>query len=291
MTNQVPKVSFAVIGGSGLYSMPGLTDISEHAITTPFGDPSDVVVIGTLNNTRVAFLPRHGRGHRLTPSEVPYRANIAALKTLGVTHIVSVSACGSLQAELKPRDIVVPDQLLDFTKGFRKASFFGEGVVGHVSFANPFSSALSKALVRALLSSGGVTHDGGTFVTIEGPRFSSKAESNLFRAWGCDIVGMTCSPEAMLAREAEIDFAVMAHVTDYDCWHDEEEPVTVQMVIERLHANLALAQKCIAEIAPMIATLPHESAGASQFAVMTAATAIPASARDRLSCIMGAYLT
>ena len=270
--------------------MPGLTDVSEHSIATPFGDPSDVIVIGTLNATRVAFLPRHGRGHRLAPGEVPYRANIAALKMLGVKHIVSVSACGSLREQLKPRDIVVPDQLFDFTKGKRTATFFGEGAVGHVSFGEPFSKSLSAALVQAVRECGGVAHAGGSFITIEGPRFSSKAESHAFRAWGCDIVGMTCSPEAMLAREAEIDFAVMAHVTDYDCWHEEEEPVTVQMVIERLHANLELAQKSITLLAPRVAALPHECAGASRYAVMTAQDRIAPVARAKLNTIIGLYL-
>ncbi|MCW1967037.1 MAG: S-methyl-5'-thioadenosine phosphorylase [Anaerolineae bacterium] len=283
--------TFAVIGGSGLYAMPGLSDVSEHRISTPFGDPSDVIVIGTLAGVRVAFLPRHGRGHRLTPSEVPYRANIYALKHLGVKHIVSVSACGSLREHLKPCDIVVPDQLFDFTKGKREGSFFGSGLVGHVSFAEPFSKSLSAALVKAVREAGGTAHDGGTFITIEGPRFSSKAESTVFRAWGCDIIGMTASPEAALAREAEIDFAIMAHVTDYDCWHEEEAAVTVEMVIARLHANLSIAQQAITNIAPVIASLPHESDGCMRSAVMTTAKdSMSESAKQRLDLLVGRYL-
>lgn len=283
--------TFAVIGGSGLYAMPGLSDISEHHISTPFGDPSDVIVIGTLAGVRVAFLPRHGRGHRLTPSEVPYRANIYALKSLGVKHIISVSACGSLREHLKPCDIVVPDQLFDFTKGKREGSFFGGGMVGHVSFAEPFSKSLSAALVKAVREAGGTAHHGGTFITIEGPRFSSKAESTVFRAWGCDIIGMTASPEAALAREAEIDFAIMAHVTDYDCWHEEEAAVTVEMVIARLHANLSIAQQAITNIAPVIASLPHESDGCMRSAVMTTAKdSMAESAKQRLHLLVGRYL-
>ncbi|MFZ1792674.1 MAG: MTAP family purine nucleoside phosphorylase, partial [Anaerolineae bacterium] len=181
------NISFAVIGGSGLYAMPGLSDIEEVKISTPFGDPSDAIVIGTLNGKRVAFLPRHGRGHRFNPSEVPYRANIYALKSLGVKHVVSVSACGSLREQLHPCDIVVPNQIFDFTKGKRAGSFFDDGMVGHVSFGEPFSAALSAAIASAVQAAGGTVHRGGSFITIEGPRFSSKAESNAFRMWGMDI--------------------------------------------------------------------------------------------------------
>ena len=283
--------SFAVIGGSGLYAMPGLSDISEHHIATPFGDPSDVIIIGTLAGARVAFLPRHGRGHRHLPSEVPYRANIYALKSLGVKHIVSVSACGSLRENLKPCDIVVPDQLFDFTKGKREGSFFGGGIAGHVSFAEPFLKSLNTALLKAVRDAGGTAHGGGTLVTIEGPRFSTKAESHAFRAWGYDIIGMTASPEAALAREAEIDFAIMAHVTDYDCWHEEEAAVTVEMVIERLHANLSIAQQAITNIAPVIASLPHESEGFMRSAVMTTARdSMSQQARQKLNLLIGRYL-
>ncbi len=281
---------FAVIGGSGLYSMPGLTDIIEHRMSTPFGDPSDAIVTGTLAGQRVAFLPRHGRGHRYSPGEVPSRANIYALKSLGVTHIVSVSACGSLREELKPLDIVVPDQLLDYTRGRRIASFFDNGIVAHVGVAEPVSPSLSAALAQAVKDVGGTVHEGGTFITIEGPRFSTKAESRAYRAWGCDIIGMTACPEAFLAREAEIDYAIMAHVTDYDVWRESEEAVTVAMVIERLNANLTLAQKAIAQLAPVVPRLPHETEGAMSISVITARDAIAPATRERVRLLVGKYL-
>ncbi len=284
------KISLGVIGGSGLYAMPGLTNIEERVISTPFGDPSDAVIIGTLHGKRVAFLPRHGRGHRFNPSEVNYRANIYALKSLGITHVLSVSACGSLREEMHPRDIVVPNQLFDFTKGKRAHSFYDGGVVGHVSVGSPFSASLSALVVASVKSSGGAAHAGGTLITIEGPRFSTKAESHAFRAWGCDIIGMTACPEAFLAREAEMDFAIMAHVTDYDVWHEGEGDVTVEIVIERLHANLALAQQAIVKILAGVDTLPHECAGAMRFAVMTAHDRITPDARDRVALLTGDYL-
>ena len=284
------NISFAVIGGSGLYAMPGLSDIEEVKVSTPFGDPSDLIVVGTLNGKRVAFLPRHGRGHRFNPSEVPYRANIYALKSLGVKRVVSVSACGSLREHLQPCDIVVPDQIFDFTKGKRAASFFDSGMVGHVSLGEPCAKSLGAALAQAVSDAGGRAHRGGAFITIEGPRFSTKAESNAFRAWGMDIIGMTASPEFALAREAELDFAIMAHVTDYDVWHEEEGEVTVQMVIERLHKNLSLAQKAISNLTGVMDTLPHETSGAMRYAVMTAADRISPEARERLKLLVGEYL-
>ncbi len=285
------SITLAVIGGSGLYAMPGLTDVEEVTITTPFGAPSDAIVLGTYHGCRIAFLPRHGRGHRYNPSEVPYRANIWALKSLGVKHVVSVSACGSLREHLRPRDIVIPDQLFDFTKGKRAYSFFEGGVVGHVSVGEPFSKSLRAALAQAVRDAGGTAHEGGVLITIEGPRFSTKAESRAFRAWGCDIIGMTACPEAFLAREAELDFAIMAHVTDYDVWHEEEGEVTVDMVIQRLNDNLALAQRAIANLAPVVAALPHESAGAMRYAVMTARDRISPEAREKLRLLVGDYLS
>jgi 5'-methylthioadenosine phosphorylase len=222
---------------------------------------------------------------------VPYRANIYALKSLGVRHVVSVSACGSLREHMKPLDIVVPDQLFDFTKGKRAVSFFGEGMVSHVAVARPFAESLSAALVKAVRDAGGTAHVGGTFITIEGPRFSTKAESNAFRTWGCDIIGMTACPEAFLAREAELDFAIMAHVTDYDVWHESEEAVTVAMVIERLNSNLALAQKAITNLVPVVETLPHETAGSMNSAIITARDRIAPEALERVSLWMGRYLS
>ncbi len=283
-------ISLAVIGGSGLYAMPGLTDIARRHIPTPFGDPSDDIVIGTYHGRRIAFLPRHGRGHRFNPSEVPYRANLYALKALGVKHVVSVSACGSLREHIQPQHIVVPDQLFDFTKGKRAGSFFDQGMVAHAAIAQPYAASLNAALAQAVRDAGGVAHGGGTFITIEGPRFSTKAESAIFQGWGCDIIGMTACPEAALAREAEMDFAVMAHVTDYDVWHVEEEPVTVEIVIQRLNANLALAQTAIANLLRAVDALPHETDGWMAKSIITARDHISPEARERLALLVGRYL-
>ena len=241
-------IEIAVIGGSGLYKIDELTDVEEISVSTPFGKPSDNIMVGTLHGTRIAFLPRHGRGHFLTPSEVPYRANIFALKKLGASYIVSVSACGSLREDYEPGQIVIPDQLVDFTKGKRDMTYFGRGLVAHIGVPNPFSPELSEALGEAASAVGGEIHKGGCFITIEGPRFSTKGESNLYRGWGMSIVGMTTSPEAFLAAEAEIAYACMAHVTDYDVWHDTEEPVTVDMVIGTLSANAVLIKNAISHL-------------------------------------------
>ncbi len=242
------EIELAVIGGSGLYDMSGLTHIETIETDTPFGKPSDVITVGTLHGRRVAFLPRHGRGHVLTPSEVPYRANIYALKALGVKYVISVSACGSLREDFAPGDIVIPDQLFDFTKGIRNNSFFGQGVVAHLAAANPFSIELNTALADAVTTAGGRIHRGGRFITIEGPRFSTRSESEVYRQWGMSIIGMTTSPEAFLAAEAEMAYACMAHVTDYDCWHESEEHVTVEMVIRILKANTIIAQNSISQL-------------------------------------------
>jgi len=242
-------IEIGVIGGSGLYDIVSLSDVEEVTMPTPFGQPSDTITVGTLNGSRLAFLPRHGKGHVLSPSEVPYRANIFALKMLGARFVVAVSACGSLREDLAPGDVVIPDQLVDFTKGKRESTFFGDGLVAHVGVADPFAPELCDALAAAVRESGGTVHRGGTFITIEGPRFSTRAESNLFRQWGMSIIGMTTSPEAFLAAEAEIAYACMAHVTDYDVWHDAEGPVTVEMVIRTLAANTQLAKEAIGRMA------------------------------------------
>ena len=239
------KPVLAVIGGSGLYHMPALKQGKSIEMDTPFGKPSSPIMLGELSGKLVAFIARHGIGHVHTPSEVNYRANIYALKSLGVRRLVSVSACGSLKEELKPGQIVIPDQLLDFTRGVRARSFFEGGIVAHISSAEPFCAQLSHSTFTAVRQSGGEVHQGGTFITIEGPRFSSKAESQFFRSLDMSIIGMTASPEAFLAREAEICYATMAHVTDYDVWHVSEEPVSVEMVIRTLSKNTALAQKAI----------------------------------------------
>ena len=280
-----------VIGGSGLYAMEGLTDVKEVKVATPFGDPSDVITVGTIEDRRVAFLPRHGRGHRIMPSELPNRANIYALKTLGVQWIISVSACGSMHEDYAPRDIVIPDQTYDNTKG-RINTFFGGGIVAHVGFAEPFCPRLSDILYESVKAAGGKVHKGGTYLTIEGPQFSSKGESQIYRRLDIDIIGMTCVPEARLAREAEICYATMAHVTDYDVWHESEEPVTVQMVISNLNANIALAQKAL-KLA--FAQLPIPRADcpcptALKDAILTNPAMIPTKLKEDLKPLVGKYL-
>ena len=239
------KPFLAVIGGSGLYQFASLKDVETFEIDTPFGKPSSPIISGELAGKKIVFLARHGFGHIYAPSEVNYRANIYALKSLGVDKIISVSACGSLRENLQPGHIVIPSQLFDFTRGTRPNSFFGEGIVAHIGSADPFCPALSEKIFEAVQQAGGTAHKGGTYITIEGPRFSSKAESNVFRTWGMSIIGMTSSPEAFLAREAEICYATMAHVTDYDVWHISEEPVSVEMVIRTLQKNTSIAQKAI----------------------------------------------
>lgn len=241
------KVDLAVIGGSGLYHMSGLKQIDEFSPNTPFGKASAPILVGTLGQRRVAFLARHGDGHSLSPSEVPYRANIFALKLLGVERIVSISACGSLREDYAPGHIVVPDQLFDNTKN-RPRTFFGDGLVAHIGVADPFCPDLSGQLARAVHETGATVHSGGALITIEGPRFSTKAESNVFRAWNMSLIGMTACPEAFLAREAEICYAAMAHVTDYDVWHVSEAPVSVEMVVQTLNRNTQIAQEAVLQL-------------------------------------------
>lgn len=284
-------IELAIIGGSGLYDMADLTDIEEIDVTTPFGKPSDTITVGTLHGRRIAFLPRHGRGHLLTPTEIPYRANIFALKTLGVKYIISVSACGSLKETLAPGHVVIPDQLFDFTKK-RESSFFNDGLVAHITVAEPFSSEFSKVVSEAVKTSGGTVHDGGTFITIEGPRFSTRGESNVFRSWGMSIIGMTTSPEAYLAAEAEIAYACMAHITDYDVWHEEEAPVTVEMVIRTLLKNTALAQKSISHLVENMDEWAGNFAAhhALKDALITDRSKISASKRAELAPLVSKYL-
>ena len=285
------NVELAVIGGSGLYNMPDLEDVETLQISTPFGDPSDDVVVGTLYGRPIAFLPRHGRGHVLTPTEVPYQANIFALKTLGVRYIISVSACGSLREDFEPGHVVIPDQLFDQTRR-RLSTFFGRGLVAHVSVADPFCPELSSALSGAVRAAGGTVHEGGAFITIEGPRFSSKGESNTYRQWGMSIIGMTTSPEAFLALEAEIAYAVMAHVTDYDVWHETEEPVTVETVIRILQRNTALAQRAIDHLARTMDDWAGDFPAhhALQDAIITDRDEISAGVREELAPLVGKYL-
>lgn len=284
------QVTLAIIGGSGLYEMPGLQATQEFDINTPFGKTSAPIVAGTLEGERVAFLARHGIGHHITPSEVPYRANMYALKSLGVERIISISACGSLQEEFAPGHIVVPDQVYDNTHK-RARSFFGEGLVAHVSVAEPFCRDLSDQLESAVRLAGGVTHRGGSFITIEGPRFSTKAESKTYRSWGMSIIGMTAAPEVFLAREAEICYATMAHVTDYDVWHVSEAPVTVEMVIQTLNRNTLLAQEAVRILAR---NLKHERdcecEHALAAALITRKDIIPAETREKLELLISKYL-
>jgi len=244
----------AIIGGSGLYQFPSLENAKTLKITTPFGSPTSPIITGELFGKKIAFLARHGIGHIYTPSEVNYRANIYALKALGVPRIVSISACGSLREDFKPGEIVIPDQIVDFTRS-RVSTFFGDGIVAHIGSADPFCKDLSSQVIKAVKATGAVLHKGGTYITIEGPRFSTKAESNLYREWGVSVIGMTACPEVFLAREAEICYATMAHVTDYDVWHTSEKPVTVEMVIETLNQNTGIAQDAVKEL---VKNLPED---------------------------------
>ncbi|HQX01706.1 MAG TPA: S-methyl-5'-thioadenosine phosphorylase [Anaerolineales bacterium] len=284
------NISIAIIGGSGLYGMSGLEDTKEYDLDTPFGKPSAPIVAGTLEGTRIAFLARHGIGHHIMPTEVPYRANIYALKSLGVERVISISACGSLREEYAPGHIVIPDDIFDFTKD-RIRTFFGDGLVAHVGVANPFCGELSDQVEAAVRSTGATTHRGGMFITIEGPRFSTKAESNTFRAWGMSLVGMTASPEAFLAREAEMCYSTMAHVTDYDVWHESEAPVTVDMVIQILNKNTQFAQDAIRNLVRN--SKPERTCSCGQAlasALITNPKVIPAETRNKLDLLVGKYL-
>jgi 5'-methylthioadenosine phosphorylase len=284
------QVSLAVIGGSGLYGMPGIQGTREYKIDTPFGRPSAPIVVGTLEGIRVAFLARHGIGHHITPGEVPYQANIYALKSLGVQRIISISACGSLKEELPPGHIVIPDQIYDNTHG-RARSFFGEGLVAHISVANPFCKDTSDQLEKAVRSAGGTVHRGGTFITIEGPRFSTRGESLTYRSWGMSIIGMTASPEAFLAREAEICYATMAHITDYDVWHEIEAPVTVEMVIQTLNKNTSLAQEAVRLLVKDLRPERNcDCKHALSTALITRKDAIPPATLQKLDLLVNKYL-
>lgn len=281
--------TLAIIGGSGLYTMPGLQEAQEHDLSTPFGRPSAPVIVGTLEGQRVAFLARHGIDHQISPTEINYRANIYALKSLGVERIVSISACGSLREDYAPGQIVIPDGLFDFTRE-RKRSFFESGLVVHISVADPFCPDLSRSLFDAVQSAGAVAHHGGAFITIEGPRFSTRTESNIYRGWGMSLIGMTASPEAFLAREAEICYAVMAHVTDYDVWHTSEEPVTVERVIEILNRNTQVAQEAVRNLVRQLKPeRPCECGQALANALITHREVIPPATRERLGLLVDKY--
>ncbi len=284
------KVEIGIIGGSGLYSMPGLTGLREHVVETPFGAPSDAYMVGELDGRPVAFLARHGRGHRILPSELNFRANIYGLKMLGVEYILSASAVGSLKEEHKPTDFVIPDQFIDRTFA-RQGTFFGEGVVAHVAFGDPVCKLVAKAFADACAEVGVVGKMGGTYVCMEGPQFSTRAESHLYRSWGADVIGMTNLQEAKLAREAEMSYATLAMVTDYDCWREGHDDVTVEQVVAVLHQNAENAAKVVRAAA---ARLPKGEkspyADALKYAILTDKKAIPESAKERLDLLIGKYL-
>ena len=278
-----------VIGGSGLYHMSGLQNSETIEIETPFGCPSAPIVLGSISGRQVAFLARHGIGHHISPTEVNYRANIYALKQIGVRKLVSISACGSLREDYAPGHIVIPDQIFDFTRE-RPRSFFGEGMVAHIGVADPICGDLSREVYDAVIRAGATVHQGGTLITIEGPRFSTRAESNVFRSWGMSIIGMTASPEVFLAREAELCYAIMAHVTDYDVWHDSEEPVSVEMVIRTLLQNTQVAQQSITILAEGLQVKDCACQHALQNALITQRDLIPPETSQKLELLVGKYL-
>lgn len=284
------EAKIGVIGGSGLYQIEGLSDLKETKVETPFGDPSDVIITGILQGVPIAFLPRHGRGHRISPSELPVRANIFALKSLGVERIISISAVGSLKEDIHPLDLVIPDQIIDRTRG-RVNTFFGRGLVAHVGFAEPFCPHLSGILHQAAQRLGTTPRLGGTCVVMEGPAFSTKAESQLYRSWGASVVGMTALPEAKLAREAEICYATLAFVTDYDCWHESAEPVTVEMVVANLMQNAETAKNILrAAIAPATEERGCQCSNALKDAIITTRESIPANLKRELAPLIRKYV-
>lgn len=288
-------IRIGVIGGSGVYHIEQLTDIEEVYVATPFGEPSDAYIVGTIAGQRVAFLPRHGRGHRISPDRLNYRANIFGFKLLGVEYLIGVSACGSLQEPIAPGHIVVPDQLFDRTHG-RASSFFDDpvagtdGLVAHVSVADPFCPFLSRLCFDAVRATGNPAHHGGNFITVQGPRFSTKAESRVFRSWGMDIIGMTTTPEAQLAREAEMSYAVMAHVTDYDVWHESAVPVTVEMVIRTLQRNAEVAKEAVINAIRLLEDAgPTPQAYAMRDALISNKSTVRPEVVERLRPIVGKY--
>jgi 5'-methylthioadenosine phosphorylase len=284
------QAEIGIIGGSGLYSMPGLSEVREITVSTPFGEPSDAFVLGTLEGRKVAFLARHGRGHRILPSELNFRANIYAMKDLGVERILSVSAVGSLKEEHKPTEFVIPDQFIDRTFN-RTATFFGHGIVAHVAFGDPVCPEVAASIGQSCKDVGVVGKPGGTYVCMEGPQFSTKAESNLYRSWGADVIGMTNLQEAKLAREAEICYATMAMVTDYDCWHPDHDSVTVEQIVKVLTQNAENAARVVKQA---VALMPKERkckcGSALQYAILTDPAKIPAATRQKLGLLLDKYL-
>jgi len=286
----MPEAKIGVIGGTGLYDIEGLTDIKEVEIDTPFGKPSDSIITGRLGGVGLAFLPRHGRGHRISPTEVPSRANIYALKSLGVERIIAINSCGSFKEAIKPGHLLIPDQIIDRTRN-RTSTFFSGDIVAHIEFADPFCPVLSQIVYQSALEAGATVHQGGTFVAMEGPAFSTRAESRLYRSWGADIIGMTVLPEARLAREAEICYASIACVTDYDSWHETNEPVSVGAILTTMRQNIENARKII-KLA--VSQIPEARqcgcASALKMAIVTAPQVIPAEQRERLDLLIGKYI-
>ncbi len=286
----MPQAKIGVIGGTGLYDIEGLTNIEEVDINTPFGKPSDTITIGRLEGVGIAFLPRHGKGHRISPTEIPVRANIYALKSLGVEWIMTVNSVGSFKDELKPGDLVIPDQLIDRTRS-RVSSFFGEGIVAHIAFGEPFCPVLSQIVFKAAQEAGASAHPKGTYVAMEGPAFSTRAESRLYRSWGADVIGMTALPEAKLAREAEICYAIIACVTDYDSWKERSQPVTVDVIFNTLRQNTDTAKR-IVKLA--VSRIPERRdctcANALQGAIVTAQEFMPADQKRKLALLISKYL-
>ena len=286
----MPQAKVGVIGGTGLYDIEGLTDIEEVDVDTPFGKPSDTITMGKLEGVGIAFLPRHGKGHRISPTEIPVRANIYALKSLGVEYIIAINSTGSFKQGIKPGDLVIPDQLIDRTRS-RVNSFFGEGIVAHISLAEPFCPVLSQILYHTALEVGANVHPKATYIAIEGPAFSTRAESQLYRSWGADIIGMTALPEARLAREAEICYAIIACVSDYDCWHKRKQPVTIDIVQNVLHQSIDTAKKII-KLA--VTRIPEKRncgcATALKTAIITDPKLIPNEQKKRLNLLIGKYL-
>ncbi|MHB8105014.1 MAG: S-methyl-5'-thioadenosine phosphorylase [Dehalococcoidales bacterium] len=285
-----PQARIGVIGGTGLYNIEGLTDVKEVYPNTPFGKPSDAIVVGKMGGVGVAFLPRHGKWHRISPTEVPSRANIYALKSLGVEFIISSNSCGSFKEELKPGHLLIPDQVIDRTRG-RISTFFNGGIVAHIQFADPFCPVLSDIVYQAAKESGATVHKGGTFIAMEGPAFSTRAESRLYKAWGADVLGMTVLPEAKLAREAEICYASIACITDYDSWHEANEAVSVEAILTTMHNNIDFAKKTI-KLAAGRVPLKRECgcANALNGAIVTDIAAIPAAQKKKLDLIIGKYV-
>ncbi len=285
------KATVGIIGGSGLYEMDGISDLQSFDVDTPFGHPSDAITVGSLDGVSVAFLPRHGRGHRINPTNIPFRANLYALKTLGVRRIISISAVGSLKEEFAPMHLVVPDQLIDRTRS-RESTFFDEGLVAHVALADPYCPSVSRLIADEAGQIGVTAHPSGALVVIEGPAFSTRAESFMYRSWGADIIGMTALPEAKLAREAEICYATMAWVTDYDCWRTETEAVTTEMVVQNLGRNVAASKKLLRRVVPRLDTLNEDCACSSALenAIISAPAGLSDDYKLKMAPLVGKYL-